>query len=122
NLLRVPEYRPGHEISTRIEYRAPDPACNPYLAFAAILAAGLEGIEREYPLPPSPDAGKEHNRGQEMPGSLYEAIEHARRSRLLPGCLGRHVFDSLIENKEKEWVSYRSHITDYELKRYLPIL
>jgi glutamine synthetase len=122
DLLRVPEYRPGREISARIEYRAPDPGCNPYLAFAAILAAGLEGIEREYPLPPSRDSGEEDVNADTMPGSLYEAIEDAKESDVLHRCLEEHVFESLLKSKQIEWESYRSHITDYELKRYLPIL
>ena len=122
DLLRVPEYRPGREIAARIEYRAPDPGCNPYLAFAAILAAGLEGIEREYPLPPSRDSGDSDPLAETMPGSLFEAIRDAENSDVLHRCLGDHVFESLLTSKRIEWESYRSHITDYELKRYLPIL
>ena len=124
DLLRVPEYRPGREISSRIEYRAPDAACNPYLAFAALLAAGLEGIEREYPLPPSRDAADEASIGEAptLPGSLYEALLEAEKSELLQRCLGDHVFESLLTSKRIEWERYRSHITDYELSEYLPIL
>lgn len=124
DLLRVPEYKPGKEIAARIEYRAPDPACNPYLAYAAILAAGLEGIEREYPLPPSRDSasGDDLAGALTMPGSLYEAIRDAEESDVLRRCLGDHVFESLLTSKHIEWESYRSHITDYELKRYLPVL
>ena len=124
DLLRVPEYRPGREISSRIEYRAPDAACNPYLAFAALLAAGLEGIEKEYPLPASRDAVDELSieQAETLPGSLYEALQEAEKSDLLRRCLGDHVFESLITSKQIEWERYRSHITDYELKEYLPIL
>jgi glutamine synthetase len=124
DLLRVPEYRDGHEQSARIEYRAPDSACNPYLAFAAILAAGLEGIEKGYALPPSHDAADEAALADApaLPGSLYEALLEAERSDLLRRCLGDHVFESLLASKHIEWESYRSHITDYELNRYLPIL
>ena len=122
DLLRVPEYRRGREVAARIEYRAPDPGCNPYLAFGAILAAGLEGIEREYPLPPSRDSGEADDLADTMPGSLYEAIRDAEGSDVLHRCLGDHVFESLLTSKRIEWESYRSHITDYELKRYLPIL
>jgi glutamine synthetase len=122
DLLRVPEYRQGREMAVRIEYRAPDPGCNPYLAFAAILAAGLEGIEREYPLPPSRDSGEADESADTMPGSLYEAIRDAEASDVLHRCLGDHLFESLLTSKRIEWESYRSHITDYELKRYLPIL
>ena len=124
DLLRVPEYRTGREISSRVEYRAPDAACNPYLAFAALLAAGLEGIEKEYDLPPSLDASDEGSmeRAQTLPGSLYEAIQLAEDSDLLRRCVGDHVFDSLLTSKRIEWEKYRSHITDYELQEYLPVL
>jgi glutamine synthetase len=124
DLLRVPEYRAGREAAARIEYRAPDPACNPYLAFAALLAAGLEGIEREYPLPPSRDASDEEQIAEAptLPGSLYEALLDAESSELLRRCLGDHLFESLLTSKRIEWEQYRSHITDYELNRYLPIL
>jgi glutamine synthetase len=124
DLLRVPEYRPGKEIASRVEYRAPDAACNPYLAFAALLAAGLEGIENEYELPPSRDAADESSIEQAptLPGSLYEALQEAEESNLLRKCLGDHVFESLVTSKHIEWERYRSHITDYELQEYLPIL
>jgi len=130
DLIRVPEYKPGKENATRIEYRAPDPACNPYLAFAAMLAAGLEGIEKEYPCP---EPVKENvykmtdeerlQRGIEhLPGSLWEAIEYAEGSELLRRCLGDHLYESLLTNKEIEWSNFRRQVTDYELRRYLPIL
>jgi glutamine synthetase len=124
DLLRVPEYRAGREISSRVEYRAPDAACNPYLAFAALLAAGLEGIEREYDLPPSLDPTDEGQmeEAQTLPGSLLEALQLAENSDLLRHCLGDHVFDSLLTSKRIEWEKYRSHITDYELREYLPVL
>jgi glutamine synthetase len=124
DLLRVPEYREGREAEARIEYRAPDSACNPYLAFAAILAAGLEGIEQGYSLPPSRAAADEDGLGDAptLPGSLYEALVLAEQSALLRDCLGEHVFDSLLASKRIEWESYRAHITDYELNRYLAIL
>ncbi|HLG11419.1 MAG TPA: glutamine synthetase family protein [Dehalococcoidia bacterium] len=124
DLLRVPQYREGREIASRIEYRAPDAACNPYLAFAALLAAGLEGIEKEYPLPPSRDAADEASieEAPTLPGSLYEALQEAEHSELLRNCLGDHVFESLLTSKRIEWERYRSVITDYELKQYLSIL
>lgn len=126
DLLRVPEYKPGRQIAARIEYRAPDPACNPYLTFAAILAAGLEGIEKEYQLEPSRDSLTDEEPllldRATLPGSLYEAIIEAENSDLLRRCLGDHVFESLLRSKRIEWEGYRSHITDYELQRYLPIL
>lgn len=130
DLIRIPEYKPGRELHTRIEYRSPDPACNPYLVFAVMLAAGLDGIEREIPLP----APVEENvfemspeeraaRGVEMlPGSLIEAIEAAEGSELLRSALGDHVFESLLKNKRIEWDRYRRHVTDFELAEYLPVL
>ena len=130
DLVRVPDYRPGKDEATRIEYRAPDPACNPYLAFAVILAAGLEGIEKEYPLPEPVernvfDMTEEARRArgiERLPGSLYEAILAAEGSQLLRRCLGDHLFESLLLNKKIEWSNFRRQVTDYELKRYLPIL
>ena len=130
NLLRVPEMRPGREDTVRIEYRAPDPACNPYLAFAVMLAAGLEGIEREYPLPEpvgsnifTMSEAERRSRGiGALPGSLNEAISAAEESELLRRALGDHVFESFITNKKIEWDLYRKHVTDFELTRYLPIL
>ncbi len=130
DLIRVPEYKPGKENATRIEYRAADPACNPYLAFAAMLAAGLEGIEKEYPCPDPVEENvfemteqQKKDRGiDHLPGSLWEAIEYAEGSKLLRRCLGDHLFESLLTNKKIEWSNFRRQVTDYELKRYLPIL
>jgi glutamine synthetase len=124
DLLRVPPYRPGREIARRVEYRAPDAACNPYLAFATLLAAGLEGIEKEYDMPPSRDSTDESGIEQvpTLPGSLYEALQASEDSTLLRECLGDHVFESLLTSKRIEWERYRSHITDYELKQYLSVL
>ena len=130
NLVRVPAYRPGKEASVRIEFRLPDPACNPYLAFAAILTAGLAGVRNAYPLE-SPtevdvDALSEAERSKlgihRLPGSLYEALEEAEGSAVLLEALGEHTFNSLLENKRIEWDGYRFAVTDYEMKRYLPIL
>jgi len=130
DLVRVPEYKPGKENATRIEYRSPDPACNPYLAFAVMLAAGLEGIEKGYPCPEPVEENVYEMSKQErqerginhLPGSLWEAIELAEESDLLRRCLGDHLFHSLLSNKKIEWSDYRRQVTDYELKRYLPIL
>ncbi len=130
HLVRVPMYQPGKASATRIELRSPDPACNPYLAFSVILAAGLEGIEKRYPLPP-PTAGnilelseqeKRTRKIQVLPGSLPEAIDLAERSQLLRRALGDHVFRSFIENKRIEYDRFRKAITDYELNTYLPLL
>jgi glutamine synthetase len=130
DLIRIPEYKPGKEYATRVEYRSPDPACNPYLAFAVMLAAGLEGIDKKYELPPPLEENafkmteEERNRRgiETLPGNLSEAIHHAERSELLRKALGDHVFHTFIENKKIEWDLYRTQVTDYELKRYLPIL
>ncbi len=130
DLIRVPVYQPGKESATRIELRSPDPACNPYLAFSVLLAAGLRGIERRYPLPPPIEENvfemseaERRRRGiQTLPGDLYEAIQVAQESDLVREALGAHVFRSFIENKRIEWERYRTHVTDYELKEYLPQL
>jgi glutamine synthetase len=130
DLVRVPEYKPGKEVATRIEYRSPDPACNPYLAFAVMLAAGLEGIEKEYPLSEPTEENvfemtedERIKRGIELlPGDLHEAIEAAEESTLLRRSLGDHVFESLIKNKRIEWDAYRTHVTDFERERYLSVL
>ncbi len=130
DLIRIPAYRPGKEASVRIEYRQPDPACNPYLAFAAMLTAGLAGIEHDYP-PVAPAESDvtlmtDDERAAlgivKLPGSLYEALELARNSDVLRVALGEHTFQSLLRNKSIEWDRFRSAVTDYELKRYLPTL
>jgi len=130
DLIRIPEYQPGRENATRIEFRSPDPACNPYLAFSVMLAAGLEGIERKYELPKPVEENvfemseaERHERGiSTLPGSLFEAITLAEQSEVVKKALGEHVFSSFIGNKKVEWDRYRTQVTDYELKRYLPIL
>ena len=130
DLVRVPAYKPGYESSVRVEYRAPDPACNSYLAFSAMLAAGLKGIEEEYPVPPPVegnvfDMSIEERQARDirtLPGSLGEAIGLAEGSDLLRETLGEHIFDSFIRNKKMEWEDYRATVTDYEISRYLPML
>ena len=130
DLVRIPMYKPGKEDSTRIELRSPDPACNPYLAFSAVLAAGLDGIEHQYEPPPPTEGNvlqlteeERKKRGiTSLPGSLLEAIDLAERSPLLRRALGEHVLHSLLANKRLEWGRYRSHVTDFELKEYLPLL
>ncbi len=129
-LVRVPVVKPGKTESTRIEYRAPDSACNPYLAFAVILAAGLEGIERGYELPPEAQANLFALTPDELaakgirylPGSLHEALGLMESSELLAATLGEHVFEWFIRNKQAEWASYKSHVSQFELDRYLPLL
>ncbi|UCH87176.1 MAG: glutamine synthetase [Dehalococcoidia bacterium] len=130
DLIRVPEYKPGKENDVRIEYRSPDPACNPYLVFAVMLAAGLEGIEKEYPCPEPveenvfemPVEERERRGIAHLPGSLFEAIQLAEQSELLRRCLGDHLYEILIRNKLIEWRDYRHYVTDYEIKRYLSVL
>jgi glutamine synthetase len=130
DLIRVPEYKPGKENATRIEFRSPDPACNPYLTFAVMLAAGLEGIEKGYEPPPPveenvyemSDKERKEKGIDTLPASLWEAIQLTEKSELVRKALGDHVFDAFIKNKKIEWDQYRIQITDYELKKYLPIL
>jgi glutamine synthetase len=130
DLVRVPEYRPGREKATRIEFRSPDPACNPYLAFSVMLAAGLEGIEKGYKVPDPVEenvyAMSEEERMKRgigtLPASLLEAILLTEKSELVRKALGDHVFAAFIENKKIEWDQYRTQVTEYELKRHLPVL
>jgi len=129
-LVRVPLYKPGKEKATRAEYRSPDPACNPYLAFACMLRAGLEGIRNKYLLPDPieedvyemSDQRRKELKIESLPGSLYEAIEQAEKSKLIKDTLGDHVFEKLIENKKIEWDRFRTHVSKYETDTYLPIL
>ncbi|TET10643.1 glutamine synthetase [Candidatus Aerophobetes bacterium] len=130
DLIRVPVYRPGKEEATRIELRSPDPACNPYLAFAVMLSAGLEGIEKEYdfvePVKVNVYKMSEEERetagiGQ-LPENLWEAIKMAEKSDWLKKTLGERLFFKVIENKKIEWQNYRSQVTSYELEQYLPVL
>jgi len=130
DLVRVPEYKPGKEKATRIEFRSPDPACNPYLAFSVMLAAGLEGIEKGLEPPPPVEENvyemSEDERAARgvgtLPASLLEAILLTEKSELVRKALGEHVFSAFIQNKKIEWDQYRTQVTEYELKRYLPIL
>lgn len=130
DLIRIPEYKPGKEKATRMELRSPDPACNPYLTFSVILAAGLEGIIKGYEPPPPVEENvyemSEEERQRRgigtLPGSLWEAIQIMEKSELVRKCLGDHVFYTFIQNKKIEWDNYRAWVSDYELKRYLPIL
>jgi glutamine synthetase len=129
-LVRIPMYKPRKGTSTRVEYRAPDPACNPYLAFALILAAGLKGIEEGYELPPEAEdntfeltpieraaAGIER-----LPQSLGEALALMESSELVAETLGEHLFAHFLANKRREWDEYSAHVTTFEMQRYLPVL
>ncbi|MFN0094025.1 MAG: glutamine synthetase family protein [Dehalococcoidia bacterium] len=130
DLIRIPDFQPGREVNTRIEYRSPDPACNPYLTFAAMLAAGLDGIAKERPLPDPveenvyemSEAGRRARGIETLPGSLIDAVEAADASDFLREALGEHVVESLVKNKRIEWDRYRRHVSDFELREYLPIL
>ena len=127
DLVRVPSYKPGYESSMRVEYRAPDPACNPYLAFSVMLAAGLKGIEEDYPVQPPAassvaamsDAQRQALGIRTLPSSLGHAISLAEDSEVLRDALGEHIFPSFIQNKRLEWEEYCSQVTDYEISRYL---
>jgi glutamine synthetase len=129
-LVRVPIAKRGRVESTRIEYRAPDPACNPYLAFAVVLAAGLKGIEEGYELPPEAAANLYNLTPEELasegirplPESLHDAITAMARSELVAETLGEHVFEWFIRNKRAEWSEYARQVTPFELERYLPVL
>ena len=130
NMIRIPLNKPGKEEACRIEFRAPDPACNPYLAFATMLHAGLEGIEKEYPLPDPVDQDvfsmskpeREALGIETLPGSLNEAIACMEDSVVVRRALGDHIFEKFIQNKQIEWDAYRSQVHQYELDRYLAVL
>jgi glutamine synthetase len=114
-LVRIPMYKPNKENSTRIELRSLDSACNPYLAFAVMLAAGLKGIEDGYVLEPSTHPAP-------LPANLHEAIVAMEESELIRQTLGEHVFEFVLRNKRAEWQDYRRQVSAYELDRYLPVL
>ncbi|MCF8085143.1 MAG: glutamine synthetase family protein [Deltaproteobacteria bacterium] len=126
-MIRVPMYKPGKETATRIEFRSPDPSCNPYLAFAVMLGAGLEGIEKQYELPDpveedifemNPAERKAHGI-TDLPGNLYAAILATEESTLVREVLGDHMFNKFIENKRIEWDKYRTHVSQFEMDKYL---
>ncbi len=129
-LVRVPMYKPGKETSTRVEFRCPDPACNPYLAFSVMLAAGLEGIKNKYPLPKPIEENifemdvlkREESKIETLPDNLLEAVKLMEKSELVRETLGDHIFYKFIENKKIEWDRYRTHVSKYELDSYLPLL
>ena len=129
-LVRVPRVKVGKETSSRIELRSPDPVCNPYLAFACMIASGLDGVEKKLPLPPPVEENIYEMTPQErldrsintLPDNLFEAIQVAQSSEFLREVLGEHIYDKLIANKLIEWDQYRIQVSDWELKKYLPIL
>jgi glutamine synthetase len=129
-LVRVPMYKPGKGQSTRVEYRALDSACNPYLAFAVLLTAGLRGIEESLDLPEGAeddvwsltDAERRAMGITPLPESLDQAISLMEESELVAETLGEGVFDFFLRNKRQEWADYRRQVTPFELARYLPVL
>lgn len=130
SLIRVPMLKTGHEQSTRIELRSPDPACNPYLVFALMLAAGMAGIEGKYKLPDpieeniftmSPEK-REKLSIESLPDSLENAVREMEKSELVRETLGDHIFNKLIANKKVEWDAYREKVTDFEIEKYFPYL
>lgn len=129
-LIRLPQAKAGKASATRIECRFPDPACNPYLTFAVMLGAGLDGIKNKMPLMPITEENifqmtpeEREKRGiKTLPAYLYEATNLTRNSKLVRQILGEHTFEKFIANKEIEWENYRTHVSDYEIKRYLPVL
>jgi glutamine synthetase len=129
-MVRVPMYKPGKEQATRIEFRSPDPTCNPYLAFAVMLAAGLKGVEENYPLPDPveediyemDEAARERAGIDSLPGNLFEAIQEVEKSEVVRETLGDHIFNKFVENKKIEWDAYRTHVSKYEIEKYLPIM
>jgi glutamine synthetase len=129
-LVRVPAFRPGQSTACRVEYRAPDAAANPYLAFAVMLASGLEGIEKGYEAePPTEDdvysmseSERADRKIDSLPGDLYGATLACQKSAVVESALGPVLFDKFIKNKFAEWERYRTHVTDFEIQTYLPTL
>jgi glutamine synthetase len=129
-LIRIPLYKPGSEQATRAEIRCPDPACNPYLTFATLLHAGLEGIEKGYELEPPMETNLYHLTAEErrergivsLPETLGEAIDELAGSELMKGALGDHIHDAYVKLKRKEWDEYRIQLSQWELDRYLGVL
>jgi glutamine synthetase len=129
-LIRIPLYKPGSEQATRAEIRCPDPACNPYLTFAALLHAGLEGIEKGYELEPPMETNLYHLTAEErrergivsLPETLGEAIDELAGSDLMRRALGDHIFEAYVQLKRREWDEYRVQLTQWELDKYLGVL
>jgi glutamine synthetase len=129
-LIRIPLYKPGAEQATRAEIRCPDPACNPYLTFATLLHAGLEGIEQGYELPDPMETNLYHLTPEQrkergivsLPETLGEAVDALAESDLVRKALGPHIFDRYVELKRAEWDEYRVQLTEWELGKYLSVL
>jgi glutamine synthetase len=129
-LIRVPIPKRGNPSATRLEYRSPDPACNPYLAFSVILAAGMKGIREGYELPAEAganlfqmsDADLTKMGINQLPQSLSDALKIMESSELVAEALGEHIFDWFLRNKRHEWMGYKTQVTPYEINRYLKSL
>lgn len=129
-LVRIPQAKAGKPNATRLECRFPDPACNPYLAFSVMLAAGLDGIKNKLPVMPITEDNIFHMTPEEraargietLPAYLYEAVNLTRNSKLVQKALGKHTFEKFIANKDIEWDNYRTHVSNYEIERYLSVL
>ena len=129
-LLRIPQYKPGKGNSARMEFRALDPVANPYLAYSVLLAAGLDGIDKQMQLgePTSDDvweltdAERQAMGIQPLPESLDEALKIMEKSDFVADVLGEHAFEYFLRNKHQEWDEYRKQVTPFELKKYLPKL
>jgi len=129
-LIRVPIAKRGNPLATRLEYRSPDPSCNPYLAFSLMLAAGLKGVREGYELPVEADANlfelddnalTKLGIGQ-LPQSLAEALRAMEQSELVREALGEHIFEWFLRNKRREWMDYKTHVSQFEIDRYLGTL
>jgi glutamine synthetase len=129
-LVRIPADRPKDERACRVEYRAIDPACNPYLAFVAVLAAGLDGIRRGLEPPPEatdniyamPEDERRASGIASLPDSLLEAVREMADDEVVAEALGEHVFEWFLRNKQQEWEDYRTQVTPFEVERYFPLL
>jgi glutamine synthetase len=129
SLIRIPALRSGRTPATRIELRCPDPSANPYLAYAVMLAAGLDGIENELPLPEPVEENLYHFTEEDLrrrnvatlPATLGEAIAELEQDDVLRDALGEHVFERQIEAQKQEWDAFRRHVSSWEIERYLQI-
>jgi glutamine synthetase len=126
-LIRVPIPKRGNPVATRVEYRSPDPGCNPYLAFSLMLAAGMRGVEQGYELPAEADANlfelddirlSDLGVGQ-LPQSLADSLRVMEQSDLVREALGDHIFEWFLRNKRREWRDYKTHVSQFEIDRYL---
>jgi glutamine synthetase len=127
-LIRIPRYTPGNDKATRVELRYPDPSCNPYLAFTAMLAAGLDGVERKLIPPPNVNNVDVYHLSPEevaargipvLPGSLAEALQALSEDKTVRDALGPELYEAFVRAKTAEWEDYRIHVTDWEIERYL---